>query len=142
MYFCVNILSLLKERINRIGEKMNLNYKAQLVNNKIVRFEYINQGEIMRMAKGHFFDKSSMRFFNSRLAQYGYRKITCTDKETIYHNLVFFVTSEKYDYKSPRLYTIRRLNISTGEIITVGEFQQYKSSSWANKVAQKMSVEN
>lgn len=121
---------------------MTINYKAQVIKDKIVRFEYISQSEIQRMSIGHFFDKSAMRFFNSRIAQYGYRKITCNDNETIYHNLVFFVTSERYDYKSPRLYTIRRLNIDSGEIITVGEFQQYKSSSWANKVAQKMSVEN
>lgn len=118
-------------------------YKA-LVNNKneIVRFEYVSANEIERMAKGHFFDKQAMRFFNSRVAQYGYRKITCTESETLYHNLIFFVTSEKFDYKSPRLYTIRRLNTQSGEIITVGEFQDFKTSATANRWAQKYALEN
>lgn len=119
-----------------------MNYKAQVVNKEIVRFEYVSQSELERYHKGYFFSRDSMRFFNSRIAQYGYRKLTCNDKEIIYHNLVFFVTSEKFDCKSKRLYTIRRLNIDSGEIITVGEFQQYKSSGWANKVAQKLAIEN
>lgn len=120
---------------------MSIQYKAMVTNqNEIVRFEYISKSEIERRSKGHFFEKGAMRFFNSRVAQYGYRKVTCTNSETLYHNLVFFVTSERFDYKSRRLYTIRRLNLESGEIITVSEFQQYKTSSHANKVAQKMAV--
>lgn len=106
------------------------------------RISFIGRNTLESMHRGHFFDKGSMRFFNSRIAEYGYNGILCNDKETIYSDLVFFVTSEKFDYKSPRLYTIRRLNRTTGEIITVGEFQAYKTSSGANKKAQKLAMES
>jgi len=120
-----------------------MDYKASVNNkNEIVGFGYVLQSEIERRHKGHFFDKSSMKFFNSRIAQYGYRKITSTENEIIYHNLVFFVTSEKNDYKSPRLYTIRCLSLTTGKITTVGEFQGYKTSATANRHAQKIATES
>lgn len=35
---------------------------------------------------------------------------------------VYFVTSEQFDEKSPRLYTVRRFYPESGKIDTVGEF--------------------
>lgn len=79
---------------------------------------------IQYYSKGHFFDKSAMRFFNSRLSDGGYSN----GKE------VYFVTSERFDSNSPRLYTIRKLTLKTGSIDTV-EFQQYKTKKTAEKYA-------
>jgi hypothetical protein len=103
------------------------------------KFDYVSLDTIKRLSKGHFFDKGSTRFFNSRYCRDGFRGMT---KDFTFSNLIFFVTSEQYDHKSPRLYTIRRLNTESGEIITVGEFQGYKTSTTANKHAQKMAMES
>jgi hypothetical protein len=67
---------------------------------------------------GHFFSTGSMRFFNSRRPQQGYKV----------GNKAYFITSEQFDYKSPRLYTLRVINWDTGVIDTVGEFNQMTKS--------------
>lgn len=62
----------------------------------------------------HFFDRSTMAFFNSRILTRVFRGI-------------YFVTSEQFDENSPRLYTIRAcLN---GSIETVGKFQGFKTGT-------------
>lgn len=76
----------------------------------------------------YFFSPGSKRFFNSRILDSVYP----TKK------LVYFVTSEKFDYKSPRLFTIRAYNPKTGSIDTIGEFQQYKTSLQAKKAILKL----
>ena len=69
---------------------------------------------------GHFFfSDGAMRFFNSRIHR------------NIYAGR-FFITSERYDSKTPRLYTIRRAN-DDGSIGDVGEFQQYKTAREARR---------
>ena len=90
--------------------------------------QWESMNNIQHYAKGHFFDKDAMRFFNSRIPSGGYSN----GKE------VFFITSEKYNSDSKRAYTIRKLTIKTGSIETVGEFQQYKTSTKANKEAKKL----
>ena len=47
------------------------------------------------------------------------------------------MTSEQFDWKSPRLYTVREA-FDNGHIETVGEFQQYASSSGAHAKAQRL----
>ena len=69
----------------------------------------------------HFFSPSNMRFFSSRVHSEVY-------------NGCYFVTSEKFDWKSPRLYTVRKIE-SNGDITTIGEFQQYDSRSKAHTAA-------
>lgn len=67
----------------------------------------------------HWFSAETMRFFNSRV---------CGE-------LVggrYFVTSERYDYAAPRLYTVREV-LPTGEIETVGDFQGYTSARAARR---------
>ncbi len=86
---------------------------------------------IQYWAKGYFFTKDAMRFFNSRLPKGGYSN----------GNEVYFVTSEKFDDSSKREYTIRKLTIKTGAINTVGEFRQYTNSTAANKAAKKLCEE-
>ena len=61
----------------------------------------------------HFFDKDAMRFFDSRLS------------EEVYGGK-YFITSERFDSRSPRLYTIRMVN-DDASIDTIGEFQQYET---------------
>lgn len=37
----------------------------------------------------------------------------------------------------PRLYTVRRANLTTGDVATVGKFQAFASSSGANAAAKR-----
>ena len=66
----------------------------------------------------HFFDPGATRFFKSRYPQTGIVK----------DNKAYFVTSEQFDYNSPRLYTIRVCDMTTGIVDSVSEFQQYQTS--------------
>lgn len=112
--------------------------KSKVFKNEIKRIDHVHIDDIKSMSRGYFFSKDSMRFFNSRLSSYGYRKMLVNEKEIVLSNHIFFVTSEKFDWKSKRLYTVRRLNSQTGEIITIGEFQSYKSSNGANRKAESL----
>lgn len=82
-----------------------------------------------KLTKGHWFSKSTLRFFNSRLSEklhYGKR-------------CIYFVSSEAAPMPpNPRRYSVRRYNTETGDISTMGEFQQYKSSQAANTAAQAL----
>lgn len=69
----------------------------------------------------HFFDAGATRFFKSRYPQTGIVK----------DNKAYFVTSEQFDYNSPRLYTVRVCDMETGIVDTIGEFQQYQTSKQA-----------
>jgi len=60
----------------------------------------------------HFFDKDTMRFFNSRIETGLYKDNT-------------FITSEQFDYNSPREYTIRRALNDGIKIETIGELGQF-----------------
>jgi hypothetical protein len=79
--------------------------------------------EIKSQAKGHWFDRASMRFFSSRLPQTGIRK---GDK-------AYFISSEQFKGlgmcpDGERMYSIRVLDYKTGDIGTVGEFNQMSKS--------------
>lgn len=69
----------------------------------------------------HFFSKNSKRFFNSRIG----KKVLVKD------DFAYFITSEKFDFNSPRLYTARKMNLTTGEINTIGQFQEFKTHAQA-----------
>lgn len=71
-----------------------------------------------------WFTPGAMRFFNSKVPP------------NVYGNR-YFVTSEQYDYDSPRLYTIREI-MDDGSINTVGEFQQYETLTAARVAARKL----
>lgn len=66
---------------------------------------------------GHFFDKGAMRFFNSRLATSGH----------VVREFAYFITSERFDWHSPRFYTIRAMDINSGEVQTMGTFREYNT---------------
>ena len=86
--------------------------------------------QIKRAAIGagsHWLDPASMRFFNSRLGQ------------TVYPipGGALFISSERFDYSSPRLYSVRSCTWD-GCIDTVGEFQQYATSTAAHSAASRL----
>jgi len=83
--------------------------------------------QIKRAAMGagsHWFDKSALRFFSSRIG----------DKVHPVPGGALFVSSEQFDYQSPRLYSVRSCTFN-GEIDTVGEFQQYATNRDAHNAA-------
>lgn len=74
---------------------------------------------------GHFwFHPDTMRFFSSRVSSRLYGGC-------------YFISSERFDENSPRLYTIHKA-LPTGEIGTIGEFQMYKSRNEAIRAISKL----
>jgi hypothetical protein len=80
--------------------------------------------EYSHRAGFHFFDKSANRFFNSRTG----------DKVVMHNGAAYFVTSERFDDNTPRMYTARRM-LESGAVEEVpgSKFQQFSSarSAWA-----------
>lgn len=89
--------------------------------------EYIDFDQIKRLHQekgGHFFSPGATRFFNSRYP----RKVIKIGDEA------YFITSERFNNESPRLYTIRVCGLKTGNIVDLGAFQGHKSSARAYEV--------
>lgn len=84
--------------------------------------------DIKSQHKGHWFDKETMRFFNTKVVSNVYPSI----------GKVFFVSSEKFDNKSPRLYTVRSFDLSDGSVNTVGDFQEFPTKIQAETQALKL----
>jgi hypothetical protein len=82
--------------------------------------------EANRRSGGHWFSRDTMRFFNSRVSGQviGGR---------------FFVSSERYDYNAPRLYTIREA-LEDGSIETVGGFQAWTNARDAKRTAESLAA--
>lgn len=86
-------------------------------------YKTIAEAKAANRANGwHFFDRSTMRFFRSKI---------CSE----ILNGKYFVTSEQFEPSWPRLFTLRRINWETGDIITVGEFQGYRTVKEARAAA-------
>lgn len=97
----------------------------------------------------HYFDRDTMRFFNSRVLEGIYRPSISESPRA-----GLFVTSERQDwpYEAPgqRLYSVRRFTITRTvregtnydidviEFGTVGEFQQYTTARAAKRAAQSI----
>lgn len=78
--------------------------------------------ESSRKADYHFFDRETMRFFNSRVEEVTH--VTAHTKTR-----VLFITSEsygRYDTEPPR-FTVREFFPATGKVNTIGEFMQYST---------------
>ena len=69
--------------------------------------------ELNTDAGQHYFEEDTMRFFNSIVE-------TAPDEEGM------FITSEK-DHEQLRKYSIRKFDLETYEVSTVGKFQEYDS---------------
>lgn len=97
--------------------------------NEIEIHYYRSIGDIKRAndrAGLHFFEASSMRFFNSRVL------------DGIYGGKLF-VTSEKFDYASPRLYTVRIAH-PDGSVESFSDFQEFKRADQAKRFAQRWAL--
>ena len=105
---------------------MNKQAKRDLISPNYSLTNCYSIDDVKRLHTKYFFSKDSMRFFNSRLVNEVYPSN---------HGKVYFITSEKYDYKSPRLFTLRAIEVTTGNIDIIGEFQAYTSKSTAETMA-------
>ena len=83
-----------------------------------------------RVTQGHWFDADTMRFFNSRISS----DLFYSPKK----GLIYFISSEKYNYDSPRYYSVRSYEPKTGDIETIGEFQAYGTLGSAKTAAKKL----
>lgn len=90
--------------------------------------ELANYASRIRGGDSLWFSAGAKRFFNSRIG-------ACLHGQSP-ANWNLFITSERYDHRSPRRYTIRQLLI-TGQIETIGEFQAYGSSAAAQRAARR-----
>ena len=77
-----------------------------------------------REAGGKFFTAGAMRFFNS----YVHQKV---------FGGCYFVTSEQFDHRSPRLYTVRKIS-EDGRVSTVGDFQAFATAGDAYAMASSL----
>jgi hypothetical protein len=83
----------------------------------------------LNKAKGqYFFSADTMRFFHSRVGQTAYA----------INGIAYFISSEQREHDIPRKYTIRKANLETGDIGTVGEFQAYDSNAQAMSALKKL----
>jgi hypothetical protein len=90
----------------------------------------------------YFFSPGAMRFFASRVARQAY--LTDTG------SAAYFVTSEQFTPSTgkpePRLYTVRAIDMTTGDIDTcdpeagVDGFQFYTTRAAADKVARSLAA--
>jgi len=86
---------------------------------KNLKFKVIDTGDVQKsheqINKGHWFDKDNKRFFKSRWSDTAYLI------EEL--NTAFFISSEQHEsyfpsyHKEPRKYTIRAVNIKTGQFV-------------------------
>lgn len=94
--------------------------------------------QVVKNRGSHFFDKSSMSFFNSRVNNRLFAAPSATK--------ILFVTSERCDWADgtnqphSRGYSVRCYDIADGSIDTLGEFQQYKTLATALKHAEDLSL--
>lgn len=90
--------------------------------------------DIIRYHRGHYFDKDTMRFFDSRVLLDVY-----PGKHEVY-----FVTSERFKdsvgIKFPRAYTVRAFNPSTDAVRTVPPFNKLTRSR-ALRIARNLADE-
>lgn len=80
---------------------------------------------------GYFFSPDSMRFFRSRVS------------EKVHQGPggIYFVTSEQFDDRSPRLYTVRCFDPTSRGIDTAGGFQAHATSRQAHAEAARLAVQ-
>lgn len=86
----------------------------------------------MKEAVPNYFSPDTMRFFDSRV---------CSEVTMAHDGTAYFVTSERYDESTPRLYSVRRYyparNGERAHIETVGGFLRYTSRSGALDAARR-----
>lgn len=83
--------------------------------------ERIPFSRLRAVNKDFWFSKDTTLFFHSRYPKVAY----------LLGDKAYFITSEQFNRHSPRLYTIRVCDMATGQVDTVGEFQQYQTEEAA-----------
>jgi hypothetical protein len=83
--------------------------------------------ECVSICKSHFFDKDTMRFFNSRVGETAYLDG---------RGGAFFTTSERGP-NNVRGYSVRHYDPERCGVETVGKFQSYKTAAQAQGAAQR-----
>ena len=68
-------------------------------------------------------------------APFNMRYFSCRVHHAVYGGC-YFVTSEQYNWKAPRLYTVRKVN-QDGRIETIGDFQGYDTRQKAHNAAKR-----
>lgn len=89
---------------------------------QVCNIKYANE-----QAGQHFFSPSTMRFFKCRVGEKVYKG----------EKLYYFVTSERFDWDGPRMFTVRKFDPETGYVDTVGEFNQL-TRYLAHKIASEL----
>lgn len=87
--------------------------------------------ESNKAAGFHWFNPSSLRYFNSTIG----RKVWEIETGAL------FVTSERMRYSDPLTYSVRGWNRATGDVYTVSQFGEYTSGAAARAAAEKMAGE-
>ncbi len=93
--------------------------------------ETVDIGDIERLnaQRGkHWFEADTLRFFRSRHA----------DTATVKDGQAYFTSSERGPGMSRR-YSVRRMDMATGSVESVGSFQEYATLSQA-KAALKLAI--
>jgi hypothetical protein len=96
-------------------------------------YKQYSMEDVKRMHSGYFFSAGALYFFGSKI-----NPSTYTSKDGA---RVYFVTSEQFDEKSPRRYTVRYLDVATGKIQDGSNFQEYASRTTAHRHAARMARE-
>ena len=84
--------------------------------------------EILNLHKGHWFDQRTMEHYDTRLSSQGY----ATDDG----RLAYFISSEQAPGMR-RGYTIRMMDMETGNIGSASSFQGYRSRKGAHLAAKR-----
>lgn len=87
-----------------------------------VRISMEDVKEASRKGDKHFFDADTIRFFDSRVGPNAWQV----------GDIAYFITSEQFHSphgpSGARLYTVRQINLDTGNIDTIGEFNKMTES--------------
>ena len=76
----------------------------------------------VRNSGSYFFSKDTMRFFNCIVDEFGYIDYISGD--------IYIITSERFDYNAPRLYTVRRFKLNGDNFYDhecINRFQEFKN---------------
>ncbi len=85
--------------------------------------------ETNKRAYMHFFEPATLRFFNSRVGSDVFSG----------PGGIFFITSERFNRESRRMYTVRQFDPCTGDVSTVKGFQKFLSRNAALRTAESIS---
>ena len=108
--------------------------KLRIIKPNYSKLNIYSISDVKRHHDGHWFSPETMRFFSSKVSDVVYPGV----------ENVFFVSSEQfksYSFDCPRKFTVRKFNIKTKDINTVGEFNEIESRKIAHSIALQLAYE-